>query len=78
MFICGLITTFCPLMKDFGGLLFYSVTYGFFDACSSVLVLKVIEDIVGESNIDTGYAVQMVGMSIFMLIGPPTAGTFTT
>ena len=61
-------------MTDFTGLLSYAITYGFFDACSSVFTLKIIEDIVGEAYIDAGYAVQMVGMSFFMLIGPPTAG----
>ena len=65
-------------MRDFNGLLSYAIIYGFFDACSSVFTLKIIEDIVGEANIDTGYAVQMVGMSFFMLIGPPVAGKFST
>ena len=74
MFACGLVTTLCPLMTGFSGLLSYTIIYGFFDSCSTIFTLNVIEDIVGESNVSAGYALQYVGMSIFMLIGPPAAG----
>lgn len=61
-------------MKDFNGLLSYTIIYGFFDACSSVFSLRVIEEIAGEGRLDAAYSFQMAGMSFFMLIGPPTAG----
>ena len=62
------------MLTSFGGMLSYTIVYGFFDACSTVFSLKVIEDIVGEHSIDSGYSFEMVGMAIFMLMGPPAAG----
>eukprot|EP00794_Sanderia_malayensis_P010699 gene10699-11838_t len=72
--LSGLVTTMCPLMTDFTGLLAYAILFGLFDACPSVVGFKIIENLVGESNINAGYAIQSSGMAFFLLIGPPTAG----
>ena len=74
LFICSLVTTLCPLASGFSGLFAYTLIFGFFDSCSTLLTLSIIEEIVGETNLDSGYALQMVGMSFFMLVGPPSAG----
>ncbi len=61
-------------MTDFTGLLAYTIIFGFFDACPAVTTFTIIENISGERNINAGYAIQLIGMSFFILIGPPTAG----
>ena len=74
MFICSIVTTLCPIMSSFTGLLSYTIIYGLFDSCSTVFTLKVVEDVVGEKQLNSGYCLQMIGMAFFMLIGPPVAG----
>ncbi len=61
-------------MTNFAGFMAYTIIYGFFEGCISVSTFKIIEEVAGEKNIDAGYTVQIVGNSIFLLAGPPTAG----
>lgn len=74
IFVIGISTILCPLTKSYGGLVGYSLTFGFFDGCFVGQVAVITADIVGHENLSQGVGNLFGCLAIPMSFGPPVAG----
>ncbi|EDO46709.1 predicted protein, partial [Nematostella vectensis] len=74
VFAIGVSTILCPLASNYGGLIAYAVTFGFFDGCFVGQVAVITADIVGHEKLSQGVGNMFGFIAIPMSFGPPVAG----
>ncbi|VDN03639.1 unnamed protein product, partial [Thelazia callipaeda] len=71
---CGLLTCLCPLLPGFGGLMFYSILFGFIISAYISLTSIVLVDELGLDRLTNSFGLLVVSRGIASLLGTPLAG----
>lgn len=70
----GLCSFFVTMATGYGGLVAYTVIFGFFEACYILLIPLVTSDIVGPLKMSYALGSAFTFMAFPMFLGPPIAG----
>ncbi|VBB32790.1 unnamed protein product [Acanthocheilonema viteae] len=71
---CGVLTCLCPLLPGYGGLLIYSVLFGFIISAYISLTSIVLVDQLGLDRLTNSFGLLVVSRGIASLLGTPLAG----
>ncbi|VDP12371.1 unnamed protein product [Onchocerca flexuosa] len=71
---CGLLTCLCPLLPGYGGLMVYSVLFGFIISAYISLTSIVLVDELGLERLTNSFGLLVVSRGIASLLGTPLAG----
>ncbi|KAK6110907.1 Major Facilitator Superfamily protein [Brugia pahangi] len=71
---CGVLTCLCPLFPGYGGLLVYSILFGFIISAYISLTSIVLVDELGLDRLTNSFGLLVVSRGIASLLGTPLAG----
>ncbi|KAM3725687.1 Monocarboxylate transporter [Dirofilaria immitis] len=71
---CGVLTCLCPLFPSYGGLLIYSILFGFIISAYISLTSIVLVDELGLDRLTNSFGLLVVSRGIASLLGTPIAG----
>ncbi|VDK83285.1 unnamed protein product [Litomosoides sigmodontis] len=71
---CGTLTCLCPLLPGYGGLMIYSILFGFIISAYISLTSIVLVDELGLDRLTNSFGLLVVSRGIASLLGTPLAG----
>ncbi|EFO26049.1 hypothetical protein LOAG_02432 [Loa loa] len=71
---CGVLTCLCPLFPSYGGLMVYSILFGFIISAYISLTSIVLVDELGLDRLTNSFGLLVVSRGIASLLGTPLAG----
>uniref|UniRef100_A0A0R3S5T5 MFS domain-containing protein n=1 Tax=Elaeophora elaphi TaxID=1147741 RepID=A0A0R3S5T5_9BILA len=71
---CGVLTCLCPLLPGYGGLMVYSILFGFIISAYISLTSIVLVDELGLDRLTNSFGLLVVSRGIASLLGTPLAG----